>query len=875
MAFGPNDRKGTGFTNINRVLTANQGNKLGSTVSSGVQNQAANVKTQTQNAQQKFEEEANKNRLDTAEAAEKRSNIIGRFGQSGTTTTTPQTAAVQGTQQVANNVAAANPPQQTLDIQRNAAAPANGKVLTTQQTAAPQSGTPAPETTTTPQDRFAPDMSKFQVSSGLQERYNTQKANFETQMQAQQAEIEKQRASIQARLEADTKELERLKPLRKQYEAISAEIQKKGSFFDPELTAEANRIAQLAGGHDIIKKVQGLGQSVNSLTNLQKTYDGIASARENEYTQYLANLDKEFEDMTNQEREAFSKAERDKLIAANMPTDEEIAAFKKYRAGAYTGPQTLQDYQTLLGNASESEQLGDLTRSTGGQQELLRRFVGGEGYNQGQQRLDTLLLGQSDPKEINQARRSTRGLENLVSGTNEQASNLAKEYTNRAKIFGEETVNQLNQTRDPISQQIDEKLKTLQGEETGRQNFLKALQGTFDGTNESTKGLDRMARLGLGLQSAMDAGYLTQEQADQLLGDGGLIKRAESAGLDTNALIKERMQDIVGQNLNRGGAATKEQESMLTALDKLLGKQGTDIEFGQEGADYEKGKVGFNVDSLKDYITKAEAERAQSDPAFAEQLKLMQPTQLQAAMGGLSEMAGGTLDGLYNMPESVSSVGGLLDSPSNTLQSQGEIGLGAAKASHKTANAVLEGLTKLNIGGKSIANTEAGKQLLKAIEYKSKLEDEALKTSGSMLKESTGGLSDLMKGDVLGAAGGLSGYNSLKDLLTTGDVGKTVGNVSKAVGDAVSKVTSGFGAGETGNWSTEKYNTRDASGKKVKIGSFANKSSGEILNQILSQHQLGMTSHMSKGGAEGAKMMNKLLEYYNAAVKRENAAKKK
>ena len=72
-------QKGTGFTNLNRIMQANKGNKLGQTVSGGIQNQVQGVKSQVKSAQDQFQEEAQKNRLDTQESADKRDEILNRF----------------------------------------------------------------------------------------------------------------------------------------------------------------------------------------------------------------------------------------------------------------------------------------------------------------------------------------------------------------------------------------------------------------------------------------------------------------------------------------------------------------------------------------------------------------------------------------------------------------------------------------------------------------------------------------------------------------------------------------------------------------------------------------------------------------------------
>lgn len=538
----PNNRKGSGYTNINRVVTANQGNKLGQTVSSGVQNQATQVKNQTQQATTNFNQEAQKNRLDTDEAANKRDQTIGRFSS-------------------------------------------------------------------------------------------------------------------------------------------------------PNETTEQN------------------------------------------------------------------------------VSDDEVKDFTRYRTGTYEGPKELNDYQTIAGRAQNTEQLGDLSRSTGGRQELLKRFVGGSGYTQGQQNLDNLLLGQSG-NALNDVRRSTQGLTQDVTGANTQAANLAQEYANRAKIFGDETVQKIGTAKTPISTKIDDILKANQGNEDTRKNNLKYIQDALSGAGNDYKSLNRITRLGLGLQSAKDAGYLTDAQANSLLGEGGLIQRSEQLGLDTNALLNERMKDIMAQNLNRGGAASNIQESQLNSLDRLLGKQGSDLEFNQN-PDYVKGDIGWDLDSLNDYLTKMEQNKYGAD--LGDDVKAGQQRYLDLAkagfgqtFGGGVQAAGGALNQVLDPIGSITNPLQTLENGQNIVGGSANAGLGQQQMYSQGPNALLEGLTKLNIGGNSLANTEGGKQLLKAIELKSKLEQEAAK-NGQVLVDSgigsiTGGVKDLTQGNIASAVQNLSGLNLAKDL---------------------------------------------------------------------------------------------------------------
>lgn len=797
--FDPNrNKKGTGFTNINRVLNANQGNQLGNTVSNNVQNQANSVRSNVQKSQQEFEQEAEKNRLDSEENKQKRNNVIGRF-----------------------------------------------------------------ET-----QNFKPDESKFQVSTGLQNQYNQQRTTLQQQQSQQQQNAAKERAALQSVYNQKSQELNNAQ---KEYDEANKFLSgygvrtnfndmfsggdiytKDGSAVNREAYEKAlNTVNSLGTKYG---KIQGiLNPAVKSVNNLLSTFNQTTQAQEQEIANKLTNLESQYGEMTKSEKAAWIEAERDKMIAANLPTDQEIQDFAKYRTGIYNGPKTLNDFQTLLGNASEAEQVGNLTRSVGGRQELLRRFVGGNDYTQGQQRLDTMLLGQQDQGQLNQARKATRGLEENTIDANTQAANKATELSNRAKLFGEETVGKLNSVKNPVNQKINSKLAELQKQEEQRSKYLQNIQNTITGMDDKSKGLDRITRLGLGLQSAQDAGLLNQEQLNQLMGDKGLIQRAEALGLNTNALINERLKNVSAKNLNRGGAASSEQEAQLSSLDRLLGKTGTDIEFRNKGADYQRGGVGIDTESLRQYITKAEAEKMKKTPGYQ--------APVETPVSPIGQMVGGAnqIGNAFNSMSGATGTSAMLgtdfltgkDNFANAADGALQFGAGAYGTTAGARNTVLDGLLKLNIGGQSLNNTEAGKQISKILSYAGEIENKGL---GELTKAGSNyadGLRDLTKGNKLDQA--------LTKLTGASAVNNAVNNVGKSVSKSL------FG-GKTGDWHPSEYGTIDhGTGKKVQIGTFATRSSQDILKQMMSQAKnVGVGKEN-----EGTKGLNELMSYYQNALKRE------
>jgi len=120
-------------------------------------------------------------------------------------------------------------------------------------------------------------------------------------------------------------------------------------------------------------------------------------------------------------------------------TGEDINQFARFRAGQYGGPQTLTNIQNLQGQAQEAQNLGQAASSQAGRQGLLQRFAAAPGqYGSGQQRLDTLLLGTTGAQPLREARRSVSGLGQQVAGAGEAAQNVAQQYQNLARGFGQD-----------------------------------------------------------------------------------------------------------------------------------------------------------------------------------------------------------------------------------------------------------------------------------------------------------------------------------------------------------------------------------------------------------------------------------------------------
>ena len=817
-------KKGTGFTNLNRIMQANQGNRLGQTVAGGVSGAATGLKSNIIQSQAGFQTEAEKNRLDTDANIAQRSGVLGRFDAS----------------------------------------------------------------------TYKPDESKFQVSTGLQEQYGGQKTELEKQEAARQTSATQQQASIQSRLDADRAKMANVQ---KQYN----EAQASGVNHSNSPLASSDW-----GGFDtgLIKKrmynqqVKGYQASISSLQSLMNAQQAAATAAQTEAANKLAGLESQYGEMSAAEKANFMKTETDRLMAENAPTSQEITDFTKFQTGAYTGPKELQDYQNLIGKAQQAESLGGLSRSAGGRQELLKQFVGGRDYTQGQRGLDEAILGQDKSSALSQAAKQVRGSENLVSSANKLVGSQAQDLVNKAQAFGKETQGMIGEKRGVISADIDKQVAALQGNEAQRVKNAASIQEMLTSADPKYAKLDKTTRMGLALQSAADAGYLTPQEAEQLVGQGGLVQRAQAAGLDSNALLGERLKSIMAQGIDRRAGATGAQEGIITAMDRLAGKVGPDLEFGSGAEQYQAGKTNFDVNSLRDYIAKTEAEKMK-DPKYAAQMQKLGLTPLQQTLGGVGTMMGaadttggklglGALAGTAGIGAALGTLGGagagagamsgmaaggplalaamlgfdVLTGGDSTAQAAGgaiQATAGATKLGLQGRDAILKALMKNQIG-----QSAAGQQLQKIMDYGSGVQGKLVDETAGAGMDLAGGLGDVTSGrNLLGIHKALGNIGRDAVSNVSNEVGKGITNVSKSVSTAL-------GGGKTGNWAANDLNTIDAtSGKKVKIGTYANKSSEAILKQMLNTEQMGRTAAQFKGRSEGAMQMNELLKYYNAALKRE------
>jgi hypothetical protein len=576
----------------------------------------------------------------------------------------------------------------------------------------------------------------------------------------------------------------------------------KGSgFVNLNRVLQANRGNKL--GETVASGVQQVGQNIRQQTQqAQQSFQAEAEKNrlDNEQNkQERANILGRFNSQTNQQENSDSNRPLSGNQANNTQTpvsgvqvnaahpqsgftpvsDEEVNKFARFRSGAYSGPRELQDIDQLAGQAMDAEQVGQLTRSTGGRQELLRRFVGGQDYNQGKQMLDTTLLGLTGQKGLAQARRETRGLSEELARANESASQYAQELANRANIFGQETREQLQQTRNPIMSGIEDRVKTVQEQEAQKQERFQRVQDIISGKGDFAN-IPQEQRAILGLNAAAEANLLSQDDVQALVGQGALLQRGLNVGADIASLVGERLRFNQAQNLNKAGLATDEERAKLMALNRLSGGLDSDFEFAGQDGRFQAGASRFDYDSLNREIQRLEDEKARNDAAYRAKLEEERKEQekfFNRMVAGYGQGISSGFDYAGGVVESILSPGKFLSNPIGNTTETGRKGIeaieGFTKAGVNQPLAFQEGLLKLNIGGKSLADTEVGKALLKMNEGYGNLVNKNLDYGFDVAKQ--------FLNKPIDATGRV-----------IGDVGRTIGNIGGSIGGAVSSVRKKF-----------------------------------------------------------------------------------
>lgn len=186
-----------------------------------------------------------------------------------------------------------------------------------------------------------------------------------------------------------------------------------------QIGTQTNQGPQQQGtGYTNIQKIvqanqgNGLGQAVvGGIKQTGQQAAGAINSANTDFTNQIGQSNQQLQQGNTQYQGLLGKALN---IDPNNPlSDADYASAQQFLTGNYSGPTELQNGGQVAAQAADAEQLGKLGGSEAGRAGLLQRFVGGNQYTQGQQKLDNLLLG-SNSGAINQARSATQGLSDLA-----------------------------------------------------------------------------------------------------------------------------------------------------------------------------------------------------------------------------------------------------------------------------------------------------------------------------------------------------------------------------------------------------------------------------------------------------------------------------
>lgn len=293
-----------------------------------------------------------------------------------------------------------------------------------------------------------------------------------------------------------------------------------------------NKLGQAVGGG-----VQQLGQQAKqNLGQAQNQFQQEAQANT-----LGTDQDKQ------KQQELISKAVND----PNSLSEEEKKQYQTFAAGQYKGPQTLANEQMIKNQASQAQQFGQLGQSQGGRQALLQRFIGGSApsYSQGQQKLDTLLLGGAN-KDLRGARQATAGLGSQAQSAADVARKDALARISQSGQFGEQSKQAVTGSQGTIQSEVDKAVADAKAREQQQRANIDQFRQAGQ-IKEGQSDVDIINNQQSALQQALGSGTISQdefERANNLLEDqkasvsfnaagtfGSLMANAKAAAADLDS----------------------------------------------------------------------------------------------------------------------------------------------------------------------------------------------------------------------------------------------------------------------------------------------------------------------------------------------------
>lgn len=218
---------------------------------------------------------------------------------------------------------------------------------------------------------------------------------------------------------------------------------------------------------------------------------------------------------------------------------QDTGFFQNIRQGSYQGPQNIQNYQDLQNQAQRAKSFGQMSQTGTGRQQLLRQTVANPAYTQGQNRLDTLLLGQGEQAPLSAARRTTQNLAQVAGDVQTQAQNYAQQKAQnfeklKSDVFGQSGL--IAGAQGTISDAVKQQYNAARQAEAQKQALARFTTGYATGQ-----------------QNTLDTSEIAKSNPDLDLSkfkveNGKII--GTNLATDENLLVKDFAGNVIGVKAN-------------------------------------------------------------------------------------------------------------------------------------------------------------------------------------------------------------------------------------------------------------------------------------------------------------------------------------
>jgi hypothetical protein len=253
----------------------------------------------------------------------------------------------------------------------------------------------------------------------------------------------------------------------------------------------------------------------------------------------------------------------------SQPNTATSGQFQNYLSGNYAGPTSLGNTQQLGLQSNNLQQLGQSTQSAGGIGGLLQQFAGGQNkqYNQGEQGLDSLLVGQQGQAGLNAANRTANQTSQQYNAALQNASQTANQAALQNKNFATSTLGALQGAVNPIDTSLQQ---ASIAQNTANQASIAPISTLAANIGEvlAKQGITSTStpqQQAAGLQSLINQGFINSSNIGQLD-----IGNDYAGNINLNNL-QAALQNQTAPTTTPGGVMSANQAAQLQALQSLAG----------------------------------------------------------------------------------------------------------------------------------------------------------------------------------------------------------------------------------------------------------------------------------------------------------------